>query len=272
MFKKSANLFLVLSGSIVLSGCLATTPQLGNGSSGGGTVTGSAAGSSTANKNSQLESCSEPLGTVSVFEDQRSSWWHSYRNRFQNLGSTIPVIRLMVQQSNCFVIVERGEAFQALDAERQLSRSGESREGSSFQKGQIVAADYTISPEIQFSRKGTGGIGGLVGGRLGTVGSVIAGGLKKNETSTTLLLIDNRSSVQLSASTGHAKNYDFGLGLGFFGSAAAAGGAFSNTPEGKLISAAFADAYNQMVRSLRTYRVQEVKGGLGKGGQLKVGK
>ena len=174
MFKKSANLFLVLSGSIALSGCLATTPQLSNGSSGGGTVTGSAAGSSTANKNSQLESCSEPLGTASVFEDQRSSWWYSYRNRFQNLGSTIPVIRLMVQQSNCFVIVERGEASQALDAERQLARSGESREGSSFQKGQIVAADYTISPEIQFSRKGTGGIGGLVGGRafLKAVGDV----------------------------------------------------------------------------------------------------
>ena len=85
-------------------------------------------------------------------------------------------------------------------------------------------------------------------------------------------MVDNRSSVQLSASTGYAKNYDFGLGLGFFRNGAAAGGAFSNTPEGKLISAAFADAYNQMVKSLRTYRVQEVKGGLGKGGQLGVGK
>ena len=272
MFHNNSSLFFILAGSITLSGCLATTPQLGGGSSSGGTVTGSAAGSSTANKNSQLESCAEPLGTVSVYEDQRASWWHSYRSRYQNLGSTIPVIRLMIQQSNCFVIVERGQAFEALDQERQLARSGESREGSSFQKGQIVAADYSISPEIQFTQKGTGGIGGLLGGRLGSVGSVIAGGLKRNETSTTLLLVDNRSSVQLSASTGYAKNYDFGLGLGFFRNGAAAGGAFSNTPEGKLISAAFADAYNQMVKSLRTYRTQEVKGGLGKGGQLGVGK
>jgi len=273
MFSKSVSLFLVLSGSIALSGCLATTPQLGNGSSGGGTVSGSAAGSSTANKNSQLESCAEPLGTASVFEDQRASWWYSYRSRYQNLGSTIPVIRLMIQQSNCFVIVERGKAFKALDKERQLARSGESRQGSSFQKGQVVAADFTISPEIQFAQKGTGGIGGLLGGKLGTVGSIVAGGLKKNETSTTLLLVDNRSSVQLSASTGYAKNFDFGLGLGFFrNGTAAGGGAFSNTPEGKIISASFADAYNQMVRSLRTYSAQEVKGGLGKGGQLKVGK
>ena len=145
-----------------LSSCLATAPQLGGGSSDGGAVTGSAAGSSTANKNKQLESCSEPLGTVFVFEDQQSSWWYSYRNRYQNLGSTIPVIRLMIQQSNCFVIVERGHAFKALDQERQLARSGESRQGSSFQKGQIVAADYSISPEIQFTQKGTGGIGGLL--------------------------------------------------------------------------------------------------------------
>ena len=269
---KATSLLTVISSSIALSGCLATTPQLGGGNTGGGTVSGSAAGSSTANKNSQLESCSEPLGTVSVFEDQRASWWYGYRSRYQNLGSTIPVIRLMIQQSNCFVIVERGKAFKALDQERNLARSGESREGSSFQKGQIVAADYTISPEIQFTQKGTGGIGGLLGGRLGSVGSVVAGGLKKNETSTTLLLVDNRSSVQLSASTGYAKNFDFGLGAGFFRNGVAAGGAYSNTPEGKLISAAFADAYNQMVLSLRNYRAQEVKGGLGKGGQLGVGK
>ncbi|MDO9068278.1 MAG: peptidoglycan-binding protein, partial [Deltaproteobacteria bacterium] len=37
------------------------------------------------------------------------------------------------------------------------------------------------------------------------------------------------------------------------------------------IAAAFMDAYNNIVRSLRNYKAQEVKGGLGKGGQLKVG-
>ena len=38
-----------------------------------------------------------------------------------------------------------------------------------------------------------------------------------------------------------------------------------------LLTAAFADSYNQMVKALRNYKAQEVKGGLGKGGQLKVG-
>jgi hypothetical protein len=47
-------------------------------------------------------------------------------------------------------------------------------------------------------------------------------------------------------------------------------GAWSDTPEGKMISLAFADAYNNLVRSLRTYRAQDVAGGLGRGGWLKV--
>jgi hypothetical protein len=40
---------------------------------------------------------------------------------------------------------------------------------------------------------------------------------------------------------------------------------------GKVISPAFADACNNLVRSLRNYRAQSVDGGLGKGGRLKVG-
>ena len=33
----------------------------------------------------------------------------------------------------------------------------------------------------------------------------------------------------------------------------------------------FADAYNNLVRSVKNYKAQEVKGGLGKGGRLGVG-
>jgi len=177
----------------------------------------------------------------------------------------------MVQQSGCFVIVERGAAMRAVTKERELMNSGESRSGSNFGKGQMVAADYTISPSIQFSQKGTGTIGAIAGGLLGGAGAILAGALKKNEAATTLLLIDNRSAVQISASTGNAKNYDLGFGFGRIGSGFGGLGAYSNSPQGKVIVAAFADSYNQMVKSLRNYKAQQVKGGLGKGGQLKVG-
>jgi hypothetical protein len=42
-------------------------------------------------------------------------------------------------------------------------------------------------------------------------------------------------------------------------------------PEGKTIAAAFADLYNNMVRALRNYKAQNVEGGLGEGGKLKIG-
>ncbi len=158
--------------------------------------------------------------------------------------------------------------------ERELSQSGELRQGSNFEKGQMVAADYTMSPSITFSQKGTSGMGGSLGGLFGSAGRIVgavAGGIKANESSTTLLLIDNRSGVQLAAAEGSAKNFDFNLfggafGGGMFGSA----GGYSDTPEGKVLIAAFMDSYNKLVKATRNYKAQTVKGGLGTGGRLGV--
>jgi len=262
-----------------LVGCVSTMPKLGGGS--GNTVTGAAAGSNAEGNNSSLESCKETLGTLRLFEDQKLAWWREYRRHYPKLGSTLPVIRMMIQQSNCFVVVERGQVMNAMTEERRLMNSGELRGGSNFGKGQMVAADYTLNPSVQFSQEGSSGMSGLFnkviskgGSLLGGAGSILSGGGKvnSNESSTTLLLIDNRSGVQVSSSVGSAKNYDFS----FFGMSMNNGGfakvsGFSNTPEGKVIIAAFADSYNQMVKALRNYKPQTVKGGLGKGGQLQVG-
>ena len=42
------------------------------------------------------------------------------------------------------------------------------------------------------------------------------------------------------------------------------------SPEGKIIIAAFVDSYNQLVKAVRNYKAQTVKGGLGTGGTLGV--
>lgn len=237
---------------------------------------GAAGGAQAEGADSQLQHCDATFGTLAVVEDQTAPWWHEYYHRYPSLGSTIPVLRMMIQQSNCFVVVERGRAMNNVMQERNLEKSGELRSGSNFRPGQMVAADYTMSPSIQFSAKGTGGVGGALGGLLGgTAGRVVGavgGGLKTNEAATTLLLVDNRSSVQIAAAVGSAKNHDFKLGGALFGGGAGgAAGAYTNTPEGKVIVAAFADSFNQMVTALRSYKAQQVKGGLGKGGNLKVG-
>jgi len=88
----------------------------------------------------------------------------------------------------------------------------------------------------------------------------------------TLSMFDIRSGVQISISEGNATATNFGAAMGALGGAGGAGlGGFSRSPEGKATVAAFMDAYNSMVVSLRNYKAQEVKGGLGRGGQLKVG-
>ena len=221
---------------------------------------------------SQLERCDETLGTIAVVEDQSAAWYHTLSQ--YKLGSTVPVLRMMIQQSNCFVVVERGAAMRNMMQERSLSESGEMREGSSFQKGQMVAADYTMSPTITFSQKGTSGAGGALGGLFGGAGRLVgavAGGIKANESSTTLLMIDNRSGVQLAAAEGSAKNYDFSLFGGIFGGGGGgAAGGYTNTPEGKILTAAFMDSYNKLVMATRNYKAQTVKGGLGTGGRLGV--
>ena len=248
--------------SMTLGGCLATAPTLGGDK---GVVSGSAAGGATDNNNTQLEKCSETLGTLAVAEDQTAPWY--YQLRSNSLGSTVPVLRLMIQQSNCFVIVERGAAMRNMMQERNLARSNEARAGSNFGGGQMGAADYTMSPQIQFSGK-TGG--GRVGSFLPGLAGAVAGSVSRNEASTTLLLIDNRSGVQVSAAEGTAKNFDFGVFGASWAGLGAAGGGYSSTPQGKVIVAAFADSYNQMVKSLRNYQAQTVKGGLGTGGRLGV--
>ena len=255
--------------AVTLSGCFATAPTVGGGS--GNSVTGAAAGEHTQNANSSLEQCPETLGTLAVREDQTAPWWYDYYHRYPRLGSTVPVLRTMIQQSNCFVVVERGAAMNKMMQERALDKSGEIRQGSNMGPGQMVAADYTMSPTITFSAKGTqgGGLGGF--GVIGAAVGLAASSLKANEAATTLLMVDNRSGVQLAAAEGSAKNYDVNLLGGAFGPGfGAAGGGYSNTPEGKIIVAAFMDSYNQLVRATRTYVAQTVKGGLGTGGRLGV--
>lgn len=234
------------------------------------TATGSAGGANAQNVNPGLERCAAPLGTMAVIEDTHAPWYGILTSQWK-LGSTAPVLKLLAQQSNCFVVVERGRGMDHMMQERALRDSGEMRQGSKFQKGQMVAADYSLSPTITFSNQDAGGMGAAVGGLFGSVGAAIGGSIKSKEASTLLTLIDNRSSVQLAAAEGSAKNMDFGMIGGLFSGGVGGGlGGYSNTAEGKVIVAAFTDSFNGIIRAVRQYKAQEVQGGLGAGGQLKV--
>jgi curli biogenesis system outer membrane secretion channel CsgG len=261
------NKILACAGGVLLCGCAGPIAMGDHGAK--TAATGAAGGAAAQGANQQLERCDKTLGTLTIVEDANQPWLLTLTQEYR-MQSTIPLLRLIIQQSNCFVVVERGRAFQNMQAERALMNSGELRQTSKVGKGQMVAADYTVTPSVSFSARGTSGGGAVAGGWLGAVGSLVAGSVKSNEASTMLLLTDNRSGIQLSAAEGSARNWDWGALGALWGGAGAGGSAYSNTPQGKVLTAAFMDAYNQMVRALRAYQAQSVEGGLGNGGKLKT--
>ena len=264
-----------LTSMLVLAGCV--TPGGGlvqTGTSGSQTaVTGGAAGGASAGANSSLQRCPEPLGTLAV-DDGRGKEWYASFGRATKVTSIEPLLRLAVQQSNCFVITSIGN--QRTDAKltgitEQQRNSGEFRAGSNQQKGQRVAADYFMEPQIIIDDAATGKVAGALGGLVGGGIGLVSGALQTKASVVTLTMFDIRSSVQIAISEGNSTATNFGAALGAFGGGAAGGlSGFSQTPEGKATVAAFVDAYNNMVISLRNYKAQEVKGGLGTGGVLKV--
>jgi hypothetical protein len=227
---------------------------------GGGAVQGSAGPGGAQGAASDLERCDRPLATIAVAEPQSHTVVALTRYR---LGSPTGLIRLMIQQSNCFLVVERGAAMLNMMQERALAKAGELKQDSNVGGGQMVTADYILTPAVVFSENNAGGVGGALGGAIGglfggagrAVGAA-AGGLQFKEAQTSMLLADARSSLQVAAAEGNASKADFRLGgllagAGAGGAGAAALGGYANTNEGKIIAASFADNYNGIVRAVR---------------------
>ena len=239
-------------------------------------ATGAAAGGTSVGANSSLERCASPLGTLAVDDGRGKEWYASFGAATQ-VTTIEPLIRLAVAQSNCFVITSVGnnrtESKISGITDKQRN-SGEFRAGSQQQKGQRVAADYYLEPAIIIDNESTGQVVGALGGLLGSRNrnlGALAGGLESKASVVTLTMFDIRSGVQIAISEGNATATNYGAALSVFGpSAAGSLGGFSRSPAGKATVAAFTDAYNSMVIALRNYKAQDVKGGLGRGGVLKV--
>ena len=223
-----------------------TQPKQGQ----GGSVVQGSAGTSGAKAPEGLQSCEKPMGAMAVVEPQTEVL--TYLRRYQ-LSSPVGLIRMMIQQSNCFIVVERGAGMQNLAQERQLAQAGQTRAGSNMGGGQMVTADFVLTPSVVFSENNAGGVGaGAVGGMFGRTAGAIAGGLKFKEAQTSMLVADTRSGVQVAAAEGSTKKADLRLGAGLFGGGGgAAGGGYGNTNEGKIIAAAFMDNYNKVVTVVR---------------------
>jgi Curli production assembly/transport component CsgG len=238
--------------SLACTVAAAQTTKLGEG---GSVVQGGAGPQGSTNASPQLEKCDAPKGTIAVVEAQNQVI--AALSRY-NLGSPTSVIRMIIQQSNCFQFVERGVAMQNMMQERALAAGGQMQADQNIGKGQMVTADFILTPNVIFNESNAGGVGGALGGLMGRFGGAgavvgaIAGGLKFKEAQTSMLLADTRSSLQVAAAEGSAKATDWALGGAMFGGGGGAAlGGYSNTNEGKVIAASFLDNWNNIVVNIR---------------------
>ncbi|MEQ1909114.1 MAG: CsgG/HfaB family protein [Vicinamibacterales bacterium] len=243
----------------------------------GGSAVKGAAGTNGSVGDNGLEHCDRPMGAMAVVEPQ--SEYMMALSRY-NLQSPVSLIRMMIQQSNCFIVVERGQGLRNMEQERALAGGGQTRAGSNMGGGLMVPADFIMTPAVVFSEGNAGGVGGAVGGLLGgRKGALVAGGLKFKEAQTSMLVADARSGVQVAAAEGSTRKADIRLGAGLFGGGGGvAAGGYGNTNEGKIIAAAFMDNYNKVVgvvrgdpslqRSVGTLKEEAAGGGTRKAGAV----
>lgn len=220
---------------------------------GGSVVSGSAGPTGAKNASKELLTCDAPIAVVSLVEN---------KGGYIGIGrgglpeSPLPLVRVLMQQSGCFRIVDRNSGLEQTINEQVLKDKGvlRSDETGNVKKGRGLVAQYSVVPSLTFSEQDAGR---NIGGILSAVGLDkfvgLASQVKFKEAQVVLLLTDNETTEQLSSSTGSARTTDLGLGgLAIGKSGGAAGMGWSNTNEGKVISAAFLDAHNNLVTQAKT--------------------
>jgi curli biogenesis system outer membrane secretion channel CsgG len=194
-----------------------------------------------------LPQCAAPLATIALVESQDPALAQ------YGLTSPVPVLRVMIQRSNCFLVVDRGQAFTRLQEEQALAGAP---------KTKVVKAKYFLTPNILFQNEDAGGAGGGLGSLLPGVAGAIGGAVRvqKSEAQVTITVTDTDTSIQVFAAEGSARTEDVGFLLGGYGGViAGVGGAYENTDMGKTVTAALLDAYIKVVDNVRTTQASQPK-------------
>ena len=206
----------------------------------------------------EIPVCTRKLGTIAIVEPD-NQWWREY-----SLGSPEAILRVFVQKSGCFGLVNRGRSMQSRAMERALADNGELQRGSNIGRGQVKAADYFLEPNIVSANRNSGGggigaaagaLGGLFGGFGHAVGAAAGGiSVKKGEANVTLSIVNARTTEEEALVEGYFRKRDLswagGGGAWWGGFAAAGASGYQNTEIGQIIVLAYLDAYTKLVSQL----------------------
>ena len=207
----------------------------------------------------EIPTCNRNLGTIAVREPD-NKWW-------QGLGLESPeaLLKVFVQRSGCFTLLDRGKGFEMAQQERALAAGGQLQGGANIGGGQMKAADFILVPDITSKNANSGGtnIGGILGGfgGFGGFGGAVAGAIVSNisissKTADVILSITNvRTSEQQAMAEGHGDKTDvgFGVGGGGFGGGVFGGAGvsnYANTAIGQVVILAYIDAYSKLVTQM----------------------
>ena len=194
--------------------------------------------------------CTRKLGTVSIIDGDDMNGWTQY-----HLAPPQKLLRVIVQRSGCFNIVDRGVGLSAAQTERGIGADMGLQRGSNVGQGQVKAADYVLVAEVQArdSNAGGGAVAGAVGGMIGGTAGAVIGGLrtKKLEANTVLSLTNVRTTETVAVQDGYAVKNDISWGAGgALGMGGAVGGGYEDTEIGRIVTLSFINAYTMMVTDL----------------------
>lgn len=201
-----------------------------------------------------LPRCDHPIGTAAVKEPEHD-WWSPL-----GLSNPEAVLKMFALRSGCLRMVDRNQGLAMHNQEEGLNTSGDLQEGSNVGRGQVLAADFFIIPDIARQNSDSGGsnVTGALGGMIpGGFGAVVGGiSVHSQEADTLITLVNARTTEQLYIAEGAAKKTDVGFsGGGGFGGwagfASLAGSGYTNTDIGKVIMAAYYKAFVDLVHYMQ---------------------
>ena len=204
-------------------------------------------------KVAEIPHCAQKLGTVSIANGDDPYGWTQF-----NLAPPEKLLKVIVQRSGCFNLVDRGAGLNAAQTERDIGSDLGLQRGSNVGKGQVKAADYVLIAEVSAQNRNSAGgaLAGIAGGMIGGTAGALLGGIKtkKLEANTILSLTNVRTTETVAVEEGYATKTDVSWGAGggayFGGFAGAVGGGYEDTDIGRIVTLSFIDAYSKLVTEL----------------------
>jgi hypothetical protein len=226
--------------------------------------------------------CEQPMGTITFAEGENYD--------FENINLQPPqaLLRVVVQRSGCFTIVDRTAASQtAIERERRLALSGELQRNSNLGGGQVRVADFIMLTEVtaanedasgsrfggslRFAGRGlaavaTGGMSEVAVRGAGALNqqnqqnqqrqqTTVSGGLSSqtSEVNTVISIVNLRTTETIVASEGYAAKRDINWNLAASASFGGfVGGGYENTEVGRIVGQSLVNAYAKAVDDMRS--------------------